>query len=71
MTYAPMTPLERQCWGLVRRGASIEETAARLDLPCDRARWGVYGAASVIIREWQRRQSRAFLRRLYRQGRAK
>lgn len=71
MKYAPMTPLERQCWGLVRRGASIEETASRLDLSRDRARHEVYNAVSVVIRDWQRRQSRRFLRRLYSQGRAK
>lgn len=65
-----MTDLERQCWTLSRHGYDEAEIAARLDVSRDWARHGLYGAASVAIRRWQRRRSRGFLRRLLGKGRA-
>lgn len=68
MRYAPIHERERACWSLAAAGAQVPEVAERLGVSRDRARCELYGAASALIREWQRRQSRAFLRRLFGQA---
>lgn len=62
------TEAEHRAWSLLVRGRSLRHVAGRLGISESRARHDAYGAAAVAIQRWQRRQSRGFLKRIFRKG---